>query len=254
MRKNTDEANSVYARTMAELRGLANNRVRASEAAGDPAFGHVATRTESYEAPKRRNSDKLVAKERTIWRCSYCDGEFPGLVFARVGGHLAGQPLLAAVCGISCCVAVPAKVAELFVTLLRSNQTGKNNKARQQRSRNIAASALVASQHTVRQQTISSAFSRVSGGEVDGAIAALFSGADIPHVIINTQLWKDVVNVPKAAPASYMGPNRDYLLVTATSATNAPSPAQSRSPPPRPRQAAGKKREKRNVFWPRQKT
>ena len=46
---------------MAELRSLANNR--ASEAADDPAYGHVTTRTESYGAPNRRNS---VTKERTI--------------------------------------------------------------------------------------------------------------------------------------------------------------------------------------------
>ena len=35
---------------------VANNR--ASEVAGDPAYGHVTTRTESYEAPKRRNSEE----------------------------------------------------------------------------------------------------------------------------------------------------------------------------------------------------
>ena len=105
---------------MAELRGLANNR--ASEAAGDPAHGHVTTRTESYEAHKRRNSDKLVTKERTVWRCKYCEGEFFGLALARVRGHLAGQPLLAAACGILYCVVVPAEVAELFAPLLRNTQ------------------------------------------------------------------------------------------------------------------------------------
>ena len=53
--------NSVSTRTMAELRGLANNR--ASEATDDPAYGHVPTHTESYESPKRRNSDKLENSE-----------------------------------------------------------------------------------------------------------------------------------------------------------------------------------------------
>ena len=114
---------------MAELRGLANNRT--SEAAGDPAYGHVATRTESCEAPKRRNIDKLVTKERTIWRYNYCDGELNGLALARVRGHLAGQPILAAACGISCCVAMPTELAELFATLLRNKQTGNDNKAKQ---------------------------------------------------------------------------------------------------------------------------
>ena len=59
-----------------------------------------------------------------IWRWSYCDGEFSGLVLARVRGHLAGQLLLATARGISCCDTVPAEVAELFATLLlRNNQT-----------------------------------------------------------------------------------------------------------------------------------
>ena len=132
-------------------------------------------------------------------------------------------------------------MAELFVPLLRNKQAEKDNKAKQQRSRNIAASALAVSQHAGRQQTISSAFSRVSAGDADEAIVAMFSGADIPHVI-NFQLWKNMVKVLKAAPASYTGPNRDCLLATATSAAHAPSPAQSCSPPSRPRQAAGKKK------------
>ena len=51
--------------TMATLRGLANNR--ASEAADDPAYGHVATRTDSHEAPKRHNSEERVTKKRTVW-------------------------------------------------------------------------------------------------------------------------------------------------------------------------------------------
>ena len=71
---------------------------------------------------------------------------------------------------------------------LTNKQTGKDNKAKQQRPRNIAASALVASQHAGRQQTILSAFSRVSAGDADEAIAALFFRANIPHVIIEFQL------------------------------------------------------------------
>ena len=66
-------------------------------------------------------------------------------------------------------------------------------------------------------------------------------------MIITTQLWKDVVKVLTAAPVSYMGPNRDRLLATATSAAYAPSSAQPRSTPSRPRQAASGIREKRNV-------
>ena len=70
---------------------------------------------------------------------------------------------------------------------------GKDTNAKQQCSRYIAASALAASQHAGWQHTISPAFSRVSVGNADEAIAALFFGADIPHVIINTELWKDNV-------------------------------------------------------------
>ena len=51
----------------------------------------------------------------------------------------------------------------------------------------------------------------MSASDTGGAIAALFFGADIPHAIINTHLWKDVVKVLKAAPASYAGPNHDRL-------------------------------------------
>ena len=80
----------------------------------------------------------------TIWWCDYCGGEFSGLTIARVRGHLAGQSLLTTACGISCCDAVPAKLAELFATLLRNKQAEKDNKSKQQRSRNMAASALVA--------------------------------------------------------------------------------------------------------------
>ena len=124
--------------------------------ADDPACSHVMTRTESYEVPKWRNSDKLVTMERTIWRCSYCGGEFSGLVLARVCGYLAGQPILATVCGISCCDAVPAdvQVAELSATLLRNKHTEKDNKAKQQHLRTIAASALVAPEHAGRPQMI----------------------------------------------------------------------------------------------------
>ena len=57
---------------------------------------------------------------------------------------------------------------------LANKQMEKDNKAKQQRSRNIAASALVESQHAGRQQTTSSAFNRVSAGGADEAIAALF--------------------------------------------------------------------------------
>ena len=71
---------------------------------------------------------------------------------------------------------------------LANKQPEKDNTAKQQRSRNIAAWALVASQHAGRQQTISSAFSRVSAGDADEAIAVLYFGADTPHVIINFQL------------------------------------------------------------------
>ena len=39
---------------------------RTSEAADDTACGHVTTRTESYEAPKRRNIDELVTKEHGL--------------------------------------------------------------------------------------------------------------------------------------------------------------------------------------------
>ena len=46
--------------TVATLRSLAGNR--ASEAVGDLAYGHVTTRTESYEALKRRNSGERVTK------------------------------------------------------------------------------------------------------------------------------------------------------------------------------------------------
>ena len=84
---------------MATLCGLANNR--ASEKAVDSAYDHVTTRTESYKAPKRRNSEERITKEHTVWRCSYCDGEFSGLVLGWVRGHLAGQPILAMPCGIS---------------------------------------------------------------------------------------------------------------------------------------------------------
>ena len=156
---------------------------------------------------------------------NYCDGEFSGPILGRVRWHLAGQPLLATACGNSCCDAAPAELAELFTPLLCNKQTEKDNEAKQQRSRNIAASTLVASQHAGRQQTISSAFSRVPTGYADEVIAALFSGADVPHVIINFQPWKDVVKVIKAAPASYMSPNRDRLLATATSAAHAPFPS-----------------------------
>ena len=85
-----------------------NNRASEAAATDDPAYGHVTTRTESYEAPRRHNSDKLVTKERTIWRCNYYDGEFFGLVLARARGHLTGQPLLTMAGGISCCDTVPA--------------------------------------------------------------------------------------------------------------------------------------------------
>ena len=78
----------------------------------------------------------------------------------------------------------------------------RTTRQKQQRSRNIAASALVAPQHAGRQQAISSAFRRVSVGDADDAIAAMFSGADIQHVIINFQLWKDMVKVLTAAPAA----------------------------------------------------
>ena len=53
-------------------------------------------------------------------------------------------------------VAVPAEVAELFATLPRNKHTENDNKAKQQRSRNIAALALVASHLAGQQQTISS--------------------------------------------------------------------------------------------------
>ena len=110
---------------MAELCGLANNRASAAGAADGPAYGHVTMRTESYEAPKRRKSDKLVTKERTIWMCNYCNSEFSGLVLVRVRGHLAGQPLLAMACGISCCVAVLAEVAEFFRDAAAQQADGK---------------------------------------------------------------------------------------------------------------------------------
>ena len=48
-------------------------------------------------------------------------------------------------------------------------------------------------------------------------------------MIINTQLWKDVVKVLKAALASYTGPNRDHLLAMATSAAYAAARADSAS-------------------------
>ena len=51
----------------------------------------------------------------------------------------------------------------------------------------------------------------MSAGDADEAVATLFFGADIPHIIINTELRKAVVNVLKAAPASYADPNRDRL-------------------------------------------
>ena len=35
-------------------------------AADDPAHGHVTTDTESYEAHKRHNSEKLVTKQRKV--------------------------------------------------------------------------------------------------------------------------------------------------------------------------------------------
>ena len=60
---------------MATLRGLANvNNPRVSEAADDPAYGHVMTHTraESYEAPKRRNSEERVTKERTVQMAGRC--------------------------------------------------------------------------------------------------------------------------------------------------------------------------------------
>ena len=53
---------------------------------------------------------------------------------------------------------MPTEVAALFTTLLRNKQVEKDNRAKQQRSRNITASTLVASQHVGRQQTISSGF------------------------------------------------------------------------------------------------
>ena len=84
---------------MVTLRGLAYNQ--ASEAAGDPAYGHVTTHTESHEAPKRRNSEERATKERTVWQCNYCDSEVSGLILGRVRGYLAGQPLLAMACGLS---------------------------------------------------------------------------------------------------------------------------------------------------------
>ena len=128
-------------------------------------------------------------------------------------------------------------MAEFYATLLRKKQTEKDTEAKRQRSRNIATSALSASQHAGRQPTVLSAFSRVSAGDAEEAIAALFFGADIPRMIINSQLRKDVVKVPKAAPASYAGLNRDRLLATATSAAHAPSPPQPRLLTSRPRQA-----------------
>ena len=115
---------------MVTLHGLANVNNRTSKAAGDPAYGHLTTRTEPYEAHKRRNSEERVTKEHTVWRCSYCDGESSGLIIGRVRGHLAGQPLFAMACGISCCDAAPTEVAELFAPLLRNKQTENDNKAK----------------------------------------------------------------------------------------------------------------------------
>ena len=119
----------------ATLRCLANNW--AFKVADDLAYGRVTTRTASHEAPKRRNSGGRVTKEHTVRRCNYCGGEFSGLILGRVCRHLAGQPLLAMACGISCCDAVPAEVAELFALPLRNKQTEKDNKAKQQHPRKI---------------------------------------------------------------------------------------------------------------------
>ena len=200
---------------MATLRGLANNRV--SEAADDPAYGHVTTHTESYEAPKRRNSEERVTKERAIWGCNYCDGELSGLILGRVRGNLAGLLLLAMACDISCCDAVPQKWRSY---LRRCSATSRWKRATRQSS-----SARVTSppRHSSRRSTRAGS-RRPRRGSVGCrpatpttlATAALFPGADIPHVIINFQLWKDVVKVLRAAPASYMpvAPNRNRLLAT----------------------------------------
>ena len=94
---------------------------------------------------------------------------------------------------------------------LRKKQTNKEVKAKQQRSHNIAASTLGASQHADRQPAIPSAFSTVSTGDADEGTASLFYGADIQHTIVNSQLWKDVAKVFQAVPASYAGPNSDRL-------------------------------------------
>ena len=130
---------------------------------------------------------------------------------------------MAVASGISCCDAAPAAVAELFASLMRTKLTDKEVKTKQQHSREITASVLVASQHAGRQPIISSAFSRVSTGAND-AMACQFYGADTPHAIDNTQLWKDVVEViiKFYASAGYGYPDR-----RAASAAGGPPPAAS---------------------------
>ena len=39
---------------------------RASEVADDLAYGHVTRRTELYDAPKRRNNEDRITKERAV--------------------------------------------------------------------------------------------------------------------------------------------------------------------------------------------
>ena len=49
---------------------------RVSEAADNPAYGRMATRTESHEAPNCKwcNGEGRVTKDRAVSRRSYCGG------------------------------------------------------------------------------------------------------------------------------------------------------------------------------------
>ena len=135
----------------------------------------MTTRTESYEAPKRRKSDTLVTKERMIWRCDYDDSELELWHRPRSGARV---PRGSAAFGGGVRHLMLRRGARrsggVIAALLRNKQAKKDNTAKQQRSRNITASTLVASQHAGRQLTISPAFSRVSTGDADEAIAVFF--------------------------------------------------------------------------------
>jgi hypothetical protein len=100
---------------MATLRGKTPNG--SSFASSDPCYQYITTRTEEYEAPERRGSDKMVTKTRTLWECNFCDEEFTGVLLGRMRGHFSGNKLFATAAGICACPEVDPQVAEAFHTI-----------------------------------------------------------------------------------------------------------------------------------------